>query len=242
MSAPPPPAPRAPTPPLLRLPFLYPLAGVVHVLLHPALLVNVLLSALQMMVLPWYLLSHTLRARVAARVATRALADARGGAPPAPLSDSERARLTVLAGPPHASPPTRGRAAVVRDSPVRGALLFLFTPGGPGPFYLRWAKNMVVAPLTAAFPAGRALAMMTDPADAALDALAPYLAAKGVRPGPERAALARAHAWRLRSFGVVAALLSVVPLVSNVTALTTAVGAALMARDLESAGLVPQAG
>lgn len=214
--------------PLLTFPFLYPLAGIVYVLLRPALLIQVLLSALAQLIFPVYWFSHALRARASARTFHRVLA-ARGVTPLA-VTDAERTRLAA----PRTSPPARrGRGS---GGGVRSILLTLFTPAAPGlPFYVRWAKNIVVGPLNAAFPAGRALAMMTDPSDAALEALAPFLALKRVR-GPEVSAVARAHAWPLRAFGVTAALLSAVPVASQVFGLTTAAGAALMAADLEAEG------
>ena len=225
----------AATPFLLRAPFLYPLAGLLFVLTRPTFLASVLLSAVSQLIIPLYWFSASLRVRSAARTFHVVLA-ARGVNALA-VSDAERARLAAI----HTSPPTR---RVVRGGadvgPVRAVLLTMFTPAAPGlPFYVRWGKNLVVGPLTAAFPAGRALALLTDPADAALDALAAYLSLKRVR-GPEIASIARTHAWKLRAFGVTAALLSAVPVASQLFGLTTAAGAALMAADLEAANrLVP---
>ena len=135
----------------------------------------------------------------------------------------------------HAS---RTPARPLRRARVRALLVALFTPAAPGwPWYWRWAKNLVAAPLAAVFPAGRALAAMADPADVALRALEPYLDAKGlVKGGRERAGLAVAKRGELIAFGVAAAAISALPIVSWVTMFTTAAGAALWAADLEAAG------
>ena len=63
-----------PTPPLLRAPFLYPLAGIVHVLTSPALLLAVLWTAATMF-RPWKLMSASMRARARARLFLRVLTD-----------------------------------------------------------------------------------------------------------------------------------------------------------------------
>lgn len=224
--------PRPPASLLLRIPFLYPLAGIAFVLTKPALLVAVLLRAAGLLLSFPVVFFSTAIARRATHRTFRAVLASRGvngGLRAASAEDRAALAARAPAVARGAAPPTLG---------VRALLVALFTPAAPGwPWYWRWAKNLVAAPLAAVFPAGRALAAMADPADVALRALEPYLDAKGlVKGGRERAGLAVAKRGELIAFGVAAAAISALPIVSWVTMFTTAAGAALWAADLEAAG------
>ena len=112
------------------------------------------------------------------------------------------------------------------------------------PWYLRWLRRIVVAPLYLAFPLAPRLLSIGDTRDVAVDALRPWLKAKGLRvsKGNRRQGnssvddacfFSRRRAWECRSFGAVAAVLGCVPVVSWLLAFAVTAGAALWAADLE---------
>lgn len=195
-----------------------------------------------------------------------------------PLSADQRARLdaAVAAATAEATAAAAAKAARARDtlgslsstsSLSAGELLSwarwaLLEPEGGGggaprlPWHLRWLRRTLVAPLYLAFPLAPRLLSIRDTRDVAVDALRPYLKAKGLRvskkgrgsrQGFSSAAAADASvddacffskrsAWECRSFGAVAAALGCVPVLSWLLAFATTAGAALWAADLERFG------
>lgn len=171
-----------------------------------------------------------------------------------PLSADQRARLdaVVAADAAKAQAAAASRAARARDplgslpsrsSSTREILSWLrwafLEPENTArfPWYLRWLKRTLIAPLYLAFPLGPRLLSIRDTRDVAVDALRPWLKSKGLRVSKGDACFfSTCRAWECRSFGAVAAVLGCVPLVSWLLAFATTAGAALWAADLERFG------
>ena len=242
---------------LLRLPFLYPLAGAVALLWHWDIGAKALGYAALQLLLPLYWLSARLSEKHHEKIFTavyerRAGRTAAAAAGPPALSPRQAAALaavdavTAAAATPvdAAAAGAAAAAATTPHSPLVAALLLLIRPPPTAAGWLvSAARRAVSAPLGLAFPAlPRALAVLST-GDLGSAWLAPYLraarkaASKGVTGGIAGAAsLARAGPAASAAFGAVALALSCVPIVSRLLAFFTAAGAALWAADLAAAG------
>ena len=162
----------AAAPILLRLPFLYPLAGALALLAHPDILARALAYTALQLCLPFYWLSSRLSEkhhervfadlyarRTAGRAGTAAGASAAAASQPAPLSSSQAAALAAVDAvtAAAATPADSGTAAAgspANHPPLVAALLFLIRPP---PTAAGWAvstaRRAVAAPLGLAFPA-----------------------------------------------------------------------------------------
>lgn len=186
-----------------------------------------------------------------------------------PLSADQQARLDpdVAAAAAEADATAATKASRARDprvtlpsssssaSEILSWLRWAFTePEARFPWYLRWLKRSLLAPLYLAFPLAPRLLSIGDTRDIAVDALSPWMNSKRsltLTGGSRRATAAvavddacffsRRRAWECRSFGAVAAVLGCVPFLSWLLAFATTAGAALWAADMEKQAAVVSA-
>lgn len=181
----------------------------------------------------------------------------------APLSPDQRARLDAAVAAATAEAAAAAKAARARNplaalpssssatSEILSWLRWAFTEPERTrfPWYLRWRRRSLLAPLCLAFPLAPRLLSVRDTRDVAVDALRPWMKSKGLKvskgggrgggSGSRRAftvddaCFSRRRAWECRSFGAVAEVLGCVPVLSWLLAFATTAGAALWAADLE---------
>ena len=233
--------------------------------LHPPQKKKKKVLALLQIINPFMWLSPSLVARSHSKFFHAVFGSATSTAAIPPLSADQRARLdaAVAAATAEARAASAAKAARARDplgslpspsssSSGRELLSWLrwafLEPEGAAcfPWYTRWLRRALVAPLSLAFPLAPRLLSIGDTRGVAVDALRPWLHSKGLRvsrrsgrgapPIDDACFFKRRRAWECRSFGAVAAALGCVPLVSWLLAFAVTAGAALWAGDLEREG------
>ncbi|KAI8476282.1 MAG: hypothetical protein J3K34DRAFT_401795 [Monoraphidium minutum] len=107
---------------------------------------------------------------------------------------------------------------------------------------MKLARSVIAAPMKLLVPVTLPLWLLAEGPAEAGEHLGRYLAAKGISDAGAHAVIAEARSAEYRSFGVAAAALGQLPLLSYALGLGNAVGAALWAADVEKKGGVLYAG
>eukprot|EP00884_Botryococcus_braunii_P022360 jgi/Botrbrau1/8808/Bobra.0330s0038.1 len=222
-------------------PALYPLYGILYVLLHPDVLVRIIGLVLLELLVPIYWVSDWLVDRHHSQIFQIVLSQQVAATKPVgPLDGEEREKLLRQAEVERSkranrSLPNLSALSVPSDlHPVLKWLVWIFTPPSSNmPFLQYYGKKLVNAPVKLLLPGGRYIFGIRDTATLGLMAMTPYLKKKGIDKGQLRDAVGLVQRWRLRRFGMCAYVLSAIPILSWLFAFTNYVGAALWAADFE---------
>ncbi|CAK0787852.1 hypothetical protein CVIRNUC_011074 [Coccomyxa viridis] len=235
----------------MRLPpSLYPVFGLVQMIVEPQLLIRTLGLVVLEVLVPIYWLSDSLVENHHKQV-FNAVFDRQLGAtrPVAPLTETERTRLRELVDL-HAPRLRKVQFTSLEDklqekypnqeipAPIK-LLLWIFTPAPPGtPIWLKVPRRILNAPAKLIFPAAPKLLGAQNARAYAVQKIRPYLKKKGIKSWDEQAAIAYEHRWEFRSFGGVSYALGCVPILSWLLEFSSTVGAAMWAADMEKSGKI----
>lgn len=231
-------------------PSLYPIFGLVQMIIEPQLLIKTLGLLVMEILVPVFWLSDSLVEGHHKQIFNAVFSGQLGPTRPiAPLSDGEKARLRELVTQ-HAPHLRRKQFTTLEDKlhekypnqeipvPIQ-LLLWIFTPAPPGsPIWVKIPRRILNLPAKLIFPAAPKLLGAQNARAYAVQKIKPYLIKKGIKSWDEQAAVAYEHRWEFRSFGGVSYALGCVPVLSWLLEFSSSVGAALWAADMEKSGRI----